>query len=80
MSVPAPGSLGFPAKTREASISIEGVELTFSQSMTLRVALETFAMTLHDTGLGDDKTGKALTAGYLERVREIRALIFRGAK
>jgi hypothetical protein len=61
-------------------MEIEGVELTFSQSMTVRVALETFAMSLRSEGLGDDRTGRSIAKNYLARIDEIRRLIARGAK
>lgn len=62
-------------KWTEASITIEGTPLTFAQSMTLRVALETFILGLKADGLGDDKTGKSMTKSYLARAAEISALI-----
>jgi len=43
--------------------------------MTVRVAVEHFAMGLRVTGLGNDETGKAICAGYLERVKEIQKLM-----
>jgi hypothetical protein len=76
VSIPSP--LG--DRTLEASITIEGVPLSYSQSMTVRVALEVFAMSLHDDGLGDDLRGKALHQGYLARLAEVRALIRKGSR
>lgn len=61
--------------TLEASIVIEGVELTYAQSMTVRVALATFAMTLSEWPKGD-KTA----AGYHSRIDEVNALVSRGAR
>lgn len=49
----------------EPSIEINGITLTHGQAMTVRVALENFAMTLASEGLGEDKTGKGICAGYL---------------
>ena len=68
------------SEPKEATMTISGVELTFAQSMTVRVALQTFALGLQADGLGSDKTGKAMTAGYLARVRELNELISRTAK
>jgi len=61
----------------EARIIINGVELTLGQSMTLRVALQSFAMDLRENGLGDDETGKAIANGYLARISEMNTLIMR---
>lgn len=61
----------------EARITINGVELTIGQSMTLRVALQSFAMNLRKNGLGDDETGKAIAKGYLARLNEINNLIMK---
>ena len=56
---------------READIIIDGQILSAAQSMTLRVALETFAMSLQE-GLGDDAHGINMASAYLARVVEIR--------
>lgn len=56
--------------------SINGVPLTVGQAMTLRVALETFAMSLRD-GCGEDEHGRAMTASYYARVAELRQIIYR---
>lgn len=61
---------------REAPMSIVGVPLTDAQSQTIRVALETFATSLRETGCGDDEVGKRICRDYLARIDEIRALIF----
>lgn len=71
MSLPSPIGGDHSA---EASITIEGVALDYPQSMTVRVALEIFAMTLREQH--DDRTSR----GYLQRIAELRALIGRGAK
>jgi len=60
----------------EPLITIWGKELTISQSMTIRVALESFADSLIEDGLGDDKMGKEMTENYLKRIQELRNLIF----
>lgn len=61
----------------EARISINGTRLTEGQSMTVRVAMESFATSLRSDGLGDDAHGKAMTAAYLARYTEIARLIYR---
>lgn len=60
----------------EPTITINGHELTTAQAMTLRVALETFAMSLQEDVCGLDEAGKAMGTLYMARVREIRALMF----
>lgn len=57
----------------EWQITINGRALTTGQAMTVRVALESFALSLRD-GLGDDEHGKAMTAAYIARVEEIRGI------
>jgi len=61
----------------EARIIINGVELTLGQSMTLRVALQSFAMDLKENGLGSDEMGKSIAKGYLARISEMNNLIMR---
>lgn len=58
----------------EAAITINGVVLTPGQSMTVRVALNSFAMDLNADGLGDDDHGKTMTRLYLGRVAEIQQM------
>lgn len=63
--------------TDEPRITINGVEMSPGAAMTIRVALESFALDLTETGLGDDKHGRGMTKAYLERIGEIRAAIFK---
>ena len=60
----------------EPAIIISGKMLSAGQAMTLRVALESFAMTVSAEGLGDDEHGKKMAAAYLARVDEIRAFMY----
>ena len=60
----------------EPLISIFGTDLTQGQAMTIRVALEIFASDLAHEGLGNDEIGQAITNGYLERIKEIRQLMY----
>jgi hypothetical protein len=60
----------------EALITVNGTPLTPSQSMTVRVALATFAMELQDDGLGDDEPSARMTQGYLSAVRAIHRLMY----
>jgi hypothetical protein len=64
----------------EADITISGVALTFAESMTVRVALETFAHVLLNQGLGKDKEGSVIAENYLRSIDSIRQLIFRTAR
>jgi hypothetical protein len=59
----------------EPAITINGHTLTSAQAMTVRVAIESFAVDLQ-AGLGDDEHGRTMTAAYKDRIREIRGLIF----
>jgi hypothetical protein len=61
---------------REATITVNGTTLTDAQSTTVRVAIENFAADLTADGLGDDEHGKRMSALYMERIQEIRRLIF----
>lgn len=63
------------SNTTEASVTINGSPLTVGQSMTLRVALETFAFSLKGEGCGDDEHGLAMTAAYMAAIQDIRKLI-----
>lgn len=62
----------------EPLITIWGKELSIGQSMTIRVAIESFASELMSNGIGDDEMGRKLDKAYLQRIKEIRDLIFYG--
>lgn len=59
----------------EPLITIYGKELNISQSMTIRVAIESFASDLLENGLGDDLHGKRMVELYMQNIEEIRNLI-----
>lgn len=59
----------------EAIITVGGVTLTPSQSMTVRVAICSFVSDLMEKGLGDDEHGKFMTKAYLENCRTIEKMI-----
>jgi len=61
----------------EATIMINGKRLTFGEAMTVRVAIESFAMDLHTDGLGDDDSGKKTTALYLDNINAIRQALYK---
>lgn len=60
--------------TDEPNIVINGRHLTEGQAMTIRVAVQNFAMTLQD-GLGDDPNGVAICRGYQINIAEINAIM-----
>lgn len=60
---------------KESIITINGRILTNGQSMTIRVAIESFASSLEEFGLGDDKHGKLMTKAYLKNINELREII-----
>lgn len=62
---------------KEPNIVINGKTASPAMAMTIRVAIENFAMDLADTGLGDDEHGKTMTVLYLERISEIRKLMIK---
>jgi hypothetical protein len=57
----------------EAEIIISGVKLTDSESMTVRVAIDTLANVLAE-GL-EDQEGRALTEAYMASLSAIRTLL-----
>ena len=61
---------------REAVITVNGSCLDVGQSTTVRVALEQFASSLAEKGLGNDEHGREMTAAYIRRIQEIRKLMY----
>jgi hypothetical protein len=62
-------------KIEEPAITIHGQPLTTGQAMTVRVALQSFATSLQEDGLGRDQHGLEMTEAYLARIREINLLM-----
>lgn len=62
---------------REATILINGRELTSQESMTLRVAISSFIMHLKLEGLGDDEHRKEMTALYTKYARTVEGYLVR---
>lgn len=60
----------------EADITINGQQLSFAESLTLRVAIGSFQMGLTADGLGDDQHGKAMVESYLAHTNSITEKIF----
>jgi hypothetical protein len=63
--------------SQEPRIVINGVELSNAAAMTVRVALESFALEMaqHDP-LGADEVGRSIAAGYRKGIDEVRRSIF----
>ncbi len=60
----------------ESLIVVNGMTLTYAESMTIRVALESFAAELIANGLGDDSHGKAMTKAYLKNINSVRGYMY----
>lgn len=67
-------------KIEEATITIAGHTLTFQESATLRVAMNSFLMSLDNGSLGDDDMGIRIAASYRLHTRAILAYIHEEAK
>ena len=66
---------------QEAKIIIEGDELSQEASMTVRVAIENFAIYLSDTDYhGYYRFKGKLRDKYIKSISEIRESIYKGAK
>ncbi len=57
--------------SKEADIVINGLRLSKGESMTVRVALETFDTNLIVYGLGDDEIGVAIAQNYRDCIADI---------
>ena len=64
----------------EASVTIAGHDLTFQESMTLRVAMNDFLLNLDSGSLGNDDTGRRIAANYRLHARAILRYIHEEAK
>lgn len=64
-------------RSQEPIIEINGRVCTDGEAMAIRVAIESFAEGLRESGLGEDEMGKALTAGYLRSIEELRKKMLR---
>jgi hypothetical protein len=62
----------------EPRVTINGVDLSVGQAMTLRVAMAQFLEDMsHPNALGTDEHGRRMTAAYREHARNISAMILR---
>jgi hypothetical protein len=60
---------------KEPVITVNGKSLTQGQAMTIRVALNSFAMDLAENGLGDDDHGKTMVKLYTQNASEILSIM-----
>jgi hypothetical protein len=56
---------------KEAKITINGLECTPAEAMTIRVALSSFMMFIDHEGLGEDDAGRAIAEGYKRAVSSV---------
>lgn len=57
------------------TITVNGVELTPGQAMTVHVALQAYASDMSKkAALGDDEHGEFMRKAYLERIKEINKI------
>lgn len=63
---------------KEPEIIINGVELTESQAMTIRLALGIFQMEVNRKNSGRDKKGFKLTKLYNKIINELIVIIHKG--
>lgn len=61
---------------KEPQIIINGYELSNSESMTVRAAIEGFSEDLKENGLGEDEHGIRMARLYLKNIEAIRIFIF----
>lgn len=61
--------------TDEPNITINGCTLTQGEAMTVRVAIQNFAMSLQADGLGEDELGRGICAGYLANINHLNVLM-----
>jgi hypothetical protein len=66
------------SQPKELKITVNGVELSHGQSMTLRCALTSFVSEMATEGLGNDETGKAIARGYTDRGNEVLKIMLEG--
>ena len=59
----------------EPKIEINGVTLTDSQTIAVRIAVESLGVTIED-GLGDDDYARQLAELYRSRIEEVRDLMY----
>jgi hypothetical protein len=58
----------------EATVTVNGYELTEGEAMTVRVALDAFRTNLIQEGLGSDEMGEKIAKGYINCVDNIRVM------
>jgi hypothetical protein len=64
---------------QEADITISGIKLTAAQSMTVRVAIQSFAIHC-EHALKQDASATNLYKGYMARINDLNELIAQSAR
>lgn len=60
----------------EPTITMNGVKLTQPQAMMIRCAIENFSHDLMSNGLGNDEHGKTMAKLYMQRIEEVRKVMY----
>ena len=60
---------------KEAGIIINGHRLSNAESMTIRVALNSFINSLNDDGLGDDDHGRKMVELYTANAKNALSIV-----
>lgn len=60
----------------EPAITMNGQKLTSAQCMMIRCAIENFSSDLVNNGLGNDEHGKTMVKLYMERIEEVRKVMY----
>lgn len=64
----------------EAKVTINGLELTIGQVMSMRVAVGTMIMEMSEPdALGSDEIGKQLANSYIRNLREVEKMLVTGS-
>ena len=62
----------------EPRVELNGRILSDAEVMTLRVAIESFAISLIMNGLGEDEIGKEVAQNYLHHLKRLREYMTNG--
>ena len=64
----------------ESKVTINGIELTVGQVMSIRVAVSSMIMEMSEPdALGSDEMGKLLANGYVRNLREVEKMLVAGS-
>ena len=62
-------------ENKEAMVVINGHYLTYAESMTLRVAIASFLISMVEEGIGDDEIGISMAKNYIKNASDIQSFI-----